>query len=437
MFKDSLNTIRSIIVRLSPTEEWLCSKIKKNYEGRLELITMGGEKVGSYSFGKKKDVALNSKIATILPITGKQIEMVGSGMYEICTNYTVFTPVERTLVVRCPCEQHGVEDYEWCKCYEKPVYSRRTVVEQTTEKECTSISTGNDGEISFKAPQNYDDGTNYYPLDVAQTQCAMPEGGPDEYWFLNCENKFINIPQGKPLPIIPVWSDDENHFLQNNPDIEAAIDAYLNENNYSSEANDFAKWAVGYLRENPSVTVTQFENFLQSVQDSDYRPRDKAPLSYPWKENLRSNGNDWEKVFKTFAPLFLPNGNYNPDAFNCHYYAFGAESATSTLASEGSPKWVTAIRLVGWEKVTGNIKVGDRVMYFSANSNVTDKEWLHSGIVVEVDNEGYATKISSKMSSYEIIEHHPRDIPEEYGSSEPTFTIRGKEYPSRIYWRKK
>lgn len=65
-------------------------------------------------------------------------------------------------------------------------------------------------------------------------------------------------------------------------------------------------------------------------------------------------------------------------------------------------------------------------MYFTANSGATRDEWLHSGIVVEVDSDGYATKISSKMGEYDVIEHHPRDIPEQYGSSAPTFTINGR-----------
>ncbi|SDD83270.1 hypothetical protein SAMN04488024_10891 [Pedobacter soli] len=38
---------------------------------------------------------------------------------------------------------------------------------------------------------------------------------------------------------------------------------------------------------------------------------------------------------------------------------------------------------------------------------------------------------------YEIIEHHPRDIPKSYGSNEATFVVNGKTEPSRIYWRKK
>lgn len=80
------------------------------------------------------------------------------------------------------------------------------------------------------------------------------------------------------------------------------------------------------------------------------------------------------------------------------------------------------------------IKVGDRD-YKNTNNQI---EWTHSAIVTEVDSEGYATKISSKMGPYyEIIEHHPRDIPAFYGSNQASFLPNGKTEPSRIYWRKK
>lgn len=38
-------------------------------------------------------------------------------------------------------------------------------------------------------------------------------------------------------------------------------------------------------------------------------------------------------------------------------------------------------------------------------------ECTHSDTVVESDANGFATKVSSKIGMYEIIEHHPRDIP--------------------------
>ena len=91
-----------------------------------------------------------------------------------------------------------------------------------------------------------------------------------------------------------------------------------------------------------------------------------------------------------------------------------------------------------YEKVVGNIQVGDRIGYYAPSSDGTKSAWTHSGVVTEVDANGYATKISSKISPYyQIIEHHPRDISPNYGSNAPTFTIGTVTHPSRIYWRKK
>jgi hypothetical protein len=54
--------------------------------------------------------------------------------------------------------------------------------------------------------------------------------------------------------------------------------------------------------------------------------------------------------------------------------------------------------------------------------------------VTEVDSDGYATKMSSKMGDYDVMEHHPRDIPESYGTSAPTFLLGEKKRLHRC-WR--
>jgi len=85
----------------------------------------------------------------------------------------------------------------------------------------------------------------------------------------------------------------------------------------------------------------------------------------------------------------------------------------------------------GWQKVTGNIQVGDRISYHVPNSSGDGADWTHSAIVTEVDSDGFATKVSSKLGAfYQIIEHHPRDISPNYGSNAPTFTIGTVTHPS-------
>ncbi|WP_128353368.1 hypothetical protein [Pedobacter chitinilyticus] len=90
-----------------------------------------------------------------------------------------------------------------------------------------------------------------------------------------------------------------------------------------------------------------------------------------------------------------------------------------------------------WQQVTDNIKVGDVVLYLREGANGPNT-LAHSGRVVGVDARGKATLISSKMGIYQIITHHPRDIPVSYGSNQANYTAtNGITYPSRIYFRKK
>ncbi|MGJ1404495.1 hypothetical protein [Sphingobacterium sp. G1-14] len=123
---------------------------------------------------------------------------------------------------------------------------------------------------------------------------------------------------------------------------------------------------------------------------------------------------------------------------NCHYYTFGPEYATGTAADMGRPKWVYSIGLPTseWMKVTGDVQAGDVVMYNGVTPDGTSHGLLHSGKVIEAIN-GKASLISSKMGEYEIISHHPRDVPPEYGSTNPTYTFGGETYQSRVYYRKK
>jgi len=88
--------------------------------------------------------------------------------------------------------------------------------------------------------------------------------------------------------------------------------------------------------------------------------------------------------------------------------------------------------------LNSTIQFGDRISYHVPNSSGNGSDWTHSAIVTEVDSEGFATKVSSKLGAfYQIIEHHPRDISPMYGISNATLIVNGQILPSRIYWRRK
>lgn len=248
--------------------------------------------------------------------------------------------------------------------------------------------------------------------------------------------------------------------------VAETLKAYLDLNSYSTENRAFASWAVEYVYTNTNLT-TAIEDYLQAnplerelttsalkkirkgeltwewfekvsvlfkIQNN--LPRDKEPASYNWRNKLA--GEDFSTYLTETTPFYFWNNDVktvNPEAYNCHYYAFGIESAK--LVDDEHPKWVYALDLSKWDEVIGPIHVGDRVLYFAPKDSTTKNGYTHSGIVTEVDADGYATKISSKMGTYQIIEHHPRDIPPLLGSSAQTFTYLGSTFRSRIYFRKK
>lgn len=166
---------------------------------------------------------------------------------------------------------------------------------------------------------------------------------------------------------------------------------------------------------------------------------DREPTTYVWRDKL---SNDMDAHLTKTTPLYITNSNGelvgNPNAFNCHYHTFNTKDPAAmigSMAADGAPKWITQVNLVNWNEINHNIQVGDIIMYYGQTGS--SHGWTHSGIVTQVDAQGYATEISSKMGEYQVITHHPRDIPEQYGSTAPEYTYNGQSYPSRIYFRKK
>gem|GEM_PF-2473111 len=170
---------------------------------------------------------------------------------------------------------------------------------------------------------------------------------------------------------------------------------------------------------------------------------DKEPTAYVWRDKLYKG---FEGILKHVTPQFVegPDGELisNSEAYNCHYHAIAEKdpaAITGTLEDMGMPKWVTDVNLKNWDKVSSDVKIGDIVIYNGVSSSRSGPihGWKHSAVVTKVDSEGYAIEVSSKMGEYEVIKHHPRDIPPAYGDTGSTYTFEGKTYPSREYYRKK
>ncbi|WP_257670968.1 hypothetical protein, partial [Parapedobacter tibetensis] len=173
---------------------------------------------------------------------------------------------------------------------------------------------------------------------------------------------------------------------------------------------------------------------------------DKPPASTPWRD-LLTNDDSYKDHLELVNNWYLEdeNGNYildangqripNIEVSNCHYYAFGPNSDPNSYESPWTKFIAPPDRSNYTELPYGSgIQVGDRVSYFIW---VDESSYAlrHSGIVTEVDSEGYATKVSSRFGVYEPVEHHPRDVPPSYGPTEPSVVINGATRPSRIYYR--
>ncbi|WP_410222268.1 hypothetical protein [Pedobacter sp.] len=268
--------------------------------------------------------------------------------------------------------------------------------------------------------------------DVPTPQEPGGSGDPYAGMDLSPAVRFLSLRLG--------LNGGEAAYLEGHQQIFDAISGYLAQNPSSVDADAFAKWAVGQFMVRSNISLGLLDNIYDVVRYQNYIPRDREPTSYNWRSKLTTS--DFSNYLTETTPLWIENNGIevrNIEAFNCHYYAFGPVYATATL--EHYPKWVTEMQLTSknWNQVTGNVQVGDRVTYYkNTNGQV---EWVHSAIVIEVDTDGYATKVSSKMGTYQILEHHPRDIPPSYGIPDPTFTVNvgtgTATYPSRIYWRKK
>jgi hypothetical protein len=182
-----------------------------------------------------------------------------------------------------------------------------------------------------------------------------------------------------------------------------------------------------------------------STSSSQHTYGDREPASYNWRNKLTSSS--WGTHLTQDPPHYILNDNNievpNPNSFNCHYHTFNLvdpNALIESLASDGWPKVFNNVKLENWKQVTTNIQVGDVVLYFTegvVNGQSVPNVLSHSGRVVAVDSQGYATQISSKMGVYQVITHHPRDIPASYGKTDAFYSAGGAVYPSRIYFRKK
>jgi hypothetical protein len=108
------------------------------------------------------------------------------------------------------------------------------------------------------------------------------------------------------------------------------------------------------------------------------------------------------------------DGNWNPNAYNCHAYVWGYLSSNDPCYDSNLPLWNDCpdISGSGYSQVSGAPKAGDRWVSWGYVSDVGI--WpIHSAIVREVKN-GKVTKVEAKCGDAEIRVYDPDCI--EYAS---------------------
>ncbi|SOD17365.1 hypothetical protein, partial [Pedobacter xixiisoli] len=84
-------------------------------------------------------------------------------------------------------------------------------------------------------------------------------------------------------------SQQEALFLESRQDISMAITSYLSDQQNSQEAKDFAKWAVGYLKENPNSFNQAFKDLLNGVYN------ENSPIYLPSGFNVEED-QAWNEI---------------------------------------------------------------------------------------------------------------------------------------------
>jgi hypothetical protein len=101
------------------------------------------------------------------------------------------------------------------------------------------------------------------------------------------------------------------------------------------------------------------------------------------------------------------NGNWNPDAYNCHAYVWGYLSSDDPCYNPNLPLWNNCpdISGSGYSQVS-TPQVGDRWVSYGDDPYWGDDAPIHSAIVREVKN-GKVTKLEAKCGDAEIRIYNP------------------------------
>ena len=125
--------------------------------------------------------------------------------------------------------------------------------------------------------------------------------------------------------------------------------------------------------------------------------------------NVESNNPcDGTQMYTNSATPLIVNGAPNPNAYNCHTYAWGALSTNDPCYNPTYPQWNNCPNpsTLGYTQVSGTPQVGDKCISYGYDPNWGNNAPIHSAIVKEVNN-GKVTKVEAKCGEQGIYIYNP------------------------------
>jgi hypothetical protein len=267
-----------------------------------------------------------------------------------------------------------------------------------------------------------------------------PEDFIDHNRYAYCRNnpfKYVDPSGERRL----VWRD--SNFLYEVPaNTQGAISQWEDDNNtmLDEELGRLEAWMnkPEYIRA-PQATIPglpsgggggggcNYGSSQQNKVNNDLTPKIPDPIRDTERDMNPS------RAIGDKTPIFK-NGFFidNPDAYNCHSYAWhnGLGDPTQDINKlppvNKYPKWDEdpmddAKEMADPLTFSQTVQIGDRIIYFDNNGKPT-----HSAIVTEVNELGLATRCTSKWGAGYLMDHHPRDVPDAYGTNRKYYRMKNK-----------
>lgn len=291
MYKDSLQNVHAEWVVLQPDTAWLYGE-RNTYSGRILVRDWNGKTIKNlyYSRINQNSVTFGSKIATSgisKKVQSDENEIDNALGYCIIAADGRCRKKPPCTATSCDlCLAHCARYY--CTFYE-------------CGPECELLDNGGGGYTPYPSGAGGGRPSSPGKGDYPPNECdgdglgALKERSMDE--------KTMAVrPPCVPKPFVLesianniVWTVEETQFLANHPDIATAINKYLSDNQNSEEAKDFAKWAVGYLKENPNEDVFALVSAGTSVY---YTDEEMEAVINSMTDPITGNGIDLYLILK-------------------------------------------------------------------------------------------------------------------------------------------